>query len=72
MLGVVLIDEGNQVYYYKAGGVQPLLSRFASPNPGIQLRVLQILSILANNGAVAVVCENTISLTGGPTQIKWS
>jgi len=57
VLGVVLIDEGNQVYYYKAGGVQPLLSRFASPNPGIQLRVLQILSILANNDKMELIVK---------------
>jgi hypothetical protein len=49
-LGLVLGYEGNQVHFYRADGVKPLIKLLGSPNPGIQLRVLEVLAVLANNG----------------------
>jgi hypothetical protein len=49
-LGLVLGYEGNQVHFYRADGVKPLIRLLGSPNPGIQLRVLEVLAVLANNG----------------------
>ncbi len=50
MLFLFLTPYYMQVHFYKGNGVQPLIKLLTSINPGIQLRVLEVLAILANNG----------------------
>ncbi|ELR18987.1 Armadillo/betacatenin-like repeat domain containing protein [Acanthamoeba castellanii str. Neff] len=56
-LGLVLGYEGNQVHFYRADGVKPLIKLLGSPNPGIQLRVLEVLAVLANNDKMELIIK---------------
>lgn len=71
-LGLVLGYEGNQVHFYRADGVKPLIRLLGSPNPGIQLRVLEVLAVLANNGRNSTRFANPGSCVWCMHAFRWT